>query len=257
MLPDIDTGVIITLTEWEQKVCEMQHNVQQKLKTKVSFDDIAADLAYCKHNNVYPYQHLDLKKVLWKNNRGEYAERLDTLAFYFDETQRRGDSIILQPQPVSLSKIEQELCLLIAPMRMKASRSTRSTRTDAHAELHNLGGELAFCKLFNLYPSEQFTIMTRSADGDYGDAVMHNGMVVDVEAVEAGNGAICIETARRGTGIDCYSLMTGSFPNYTFRGFVHRVDALQSGKISKLKSGKEGYVTVQKELRTFMEVASY
>lgn len=256
MIQEIEIGITTTLTDWEQKLCKIQSNLQRKINNHVHIQQIAADLAYCKVNNIYPYEHLELSKQPWKQFRGNGAEQIEDFVFFFDVKDEQIDFPASLNSMVALNRLEQEFCRLIAPQRTQASRAANlenrrvdKTRSDEQIEVHGLGGEFAFCKLFNLYPSEQFTIMARLPKDDYGDAVMQNGLVVDVKSTVYHTGRLLIMRWKKGVGIDCYALMTGPLPTYTFRGFASKTMALNPERIGRLKAdGAEGFITSQSEL---------
>ena len=80
---------------------------------------------------------------------------------------------------------------------------------------NSYGGEVAFCRLFNLKPDT-------STDEGYPpfDAVLPNGLTVDVKTTSVSNGMLIVKDT--GHTADIYALMIGTLPTYTFMGFAAR-----------------------------------
>lgn len=154
---------------------------------------------------------------------------------------------------VTLSDSEQAICKLIARMRFKCARSNgvRNAKigvlSNEMMDLNGFGGELAFTKGFNVYPD--FSIFVRSAqrgEDDGGDALLPNGLVVDVKTTHREDGRLLAQRWKI-PKLDLFALMTGEMPTYTFKGFMPASELLQDYRLVDLGHG-EGYAATQSEL---------
>lgn len=156
-------------------------------------------------------------------------------------------------QTVSLSYAERKLAHFLAKHRNGNNRSfnkvnLKISSEDAHTvDLEGMCGEIAFCKLFNLYPDLD---TEREPPHPLYDCVLSNGMRVDVKTTKYENGKLLVD-ARKGKktdGVDFYVLMTGSFPGpYAFRGFIAKTKIIRSERIGEL-CGYKSYMAEQSEL---------
>src|SRR4030067_307352 len=86
---------------------------------------------------------------------------------------------------VVLSALEQRLCRHVAEARNEANRQAQVTnakvgdRSDVEVNFEGVSGEVAFCRLFNIYPD--LTVQPRSSrrGTDTGDARLPSGHTVD------------------------------------------------------------------------------
>lgn len=119
---------------------------------------------------------------------------------------------------ITLNETEQRLCQFLAKKRadFDASSGTNPTvyggQDHSQMELNSLGGELAFCKAFNLYPDLDFEHFGTE------DAITHQGFRVDVKTTEWKNGKLMVKAIDR-NHCDLYALMIGTFPEYQVAGF--------------------------------------
>ena len=110
-----------------------------------------------------------------------------------------------------------------------------------------LGHELAFCKMFNLYPDLDTDRMPPYPEFD---AVLRDGWTVDVKTTRYDDGRLLVDVrkGRKVDGVDFYCLMTGEFPGpYTFRGFMAK-SVLVKPERKRVVSGHEAYAADQSEL---------
>ena len=88
---------------------------------------------------------------------------------------------------VLLNAQEQALCRYLAKLRHNNARNKNvknnkiGGQSDEMTDLEGIGGEVAFCKLFNLYPD--ISIEVRNSKTDKGDAVL-NDLVIDVKTTK-------------------------------------------------------------------------
>lgn len=131
---------------------------------------------------------------------------------------------------IKLNETEQRLCQFLAKKRSIHNDSVGAVATTygdldrSHAELNSLGGELAFCKAFNLYPDLEFDC--------YGteDAITHQGFRVDVKTTEWKNGKLMVKAIDR-DNCDLYALMIGTFPKYTVAGFSSSAELFKESNL--------------------------
>lgn len=121
-------------------------------------------------------------------------------------------------------------------------------------ELTGAGAEIAYCKLFNLYPD--FSIEPRSArlgTDNKKDASLL-AWIVDVKGTkEARHNLLArpvddnYSTHITRCSTDLFALMTGPYPTFTFRGFLPKTLFLRKGRIRDLGHGLT-YMSRQAEL---------
>ena len=128
-------------------------------------------------------------------------------------------------------------------VEMKASPGDGLTLT-----VEGVMGELAFAKLFNLYPP--VAVLLRG-DLPKFDTLLHDGRRVDVKTTRRPGGKMYVARHKGDTaGVDLYALMTGEPPGpWTYRGAMTRADLIVPGRIQVPIPGKPAYVALQRELR--------
>lgn len=148
----------------------------------------------------------------------------------------------------NLNGSEQSLVIRVAKDRSEYDKAKgfidhrkAEKQTAEFIERNGLGGELAFCKAFNLFPD----IAT-----DYPsehDAVLPNGMKVEIKTTEYKTGKLLV---RRMNDADIYVLITGTFPDYNIIGYVKASILAESEQELTSKSGKKNkaFVVVQEDL---------
>lgn len=156
-------------------------------------------------------------------------------------------------QTVSLTTAERKLSHFVAKNRNGNNRHFNkanlkiSSEDAATVDLEGMCGEIAFCKLFNVYPDLD---TNREPPHPLHDCILSNGMRVDVKTTKYENGKLLVDArkGRKTDGVDFYALMTGSFPGpYTFRGFIAREQIIQPHKLGLL-CGYKSYMAEQSEL---------
>lgn len=110
------------------------------------------------------------------------------------------------------------------------------------------GGEVAFCRLANVFPDTEYTI--RSVH----DAVV-DGHTVDVKTTRNKTGVMYVKKMHHEDFPEYYAQMVGDFPEYTFMGYVKKEDALQEWRVREFpQHNSSSYVIEQNELKeTFDE----
>jgi len=152
-------------------------------------------------------------------------------------------------QSIELNCIEQVLVQDVARQRCGGGRADMkvSGRGDAEICLEGVGGELAFCRLFGVYPEQVFYL--GPTGDDPGDAEI-DGFRIDVKTSKR-HDADLIAAQHKAVGrIPIHALMTGSFPEYVFRGFAWSGDLLEERQLVELGYGPT-YLYPRRMLRTW------
>ena len=162
---------------------------------------------------------------------------------------------------ITLGEVEQRLCQHVAKVRFSKNRENGvqnsmnkhlswNQEATVSIDLDGYGAELAFCRLFNVYPD--FTVHLRSTGEDSGDAKLPCGLAVDVKSTKYKNGNL-ITGIWKDDSTDLYALMVGEFPTYTFRGFMRKVDLIREERVGDLGYGPT-YIAPQEDLTELEEV---
>ena len=155
---------------------------------------------------------------------------------------------------VVLDEIEQLISKAIAKKRYENNRKKNiedkkiGKQTNAATDIEGFGAEMAFCKLFNVFPD--FSVFVRSTKSDKGDAELHviNG-VVDVKSTKYLDGRLLTPDYKEKGVVDLYALMIGEFPKYVFKGFMTSAELMQDHRIGDMGYGKKSYIAAQSELK--------
>lgn len=127
-------------------------------------------------------------------------------------------------KPVPLNAVEVKLCEYLARMRTKANRDAgvtsirKASESDEFIELQGIGGEVAFAKLFGLMPDLNLSLRSKGQN-DVGDCYSPALGFIDVKTTQKEAGPMNVRAPVR--GVSYYALMTGTFPEFTFRGLAH------------------------------------
>jgi len=128
---------------------------------------------------------------------------------------------------------------------------------DIKNDVDGLGAEYAFCKLFNVMPDLTIGIRSAKNGEDGGDAILHNGLSVDVKSTSYETGRlISVPWKSTNSHVDLYCLMTGECPTYTFRGFYRREDLFLENNKLELRKGNISYGVKQDKLKTLEEISA-
>ena len=151
---------------------------------------------------------------------------------------------------IELNDGEQEICKIIAKLRYKNNRDNNvknskvGDQSDELTDLEGIGGEMAFCKMVNSYPD--FSINIRNSETDVGDVFL-GGKWVDVKTTKYPNGKL-LAVPWKNNNVEIYALVTGTFPKYTYRGFMSAKKLLVESRLGDLGYGKT-YIATQDELK--------
>lgn len=106
------------------------------------------------------------------------------------------------------------------------------------------GGELAYCRLMNVYPDlDPHTL-------NIADCTLHDGSaagtLVDVKTTSNPEGKLYVAPWKRGK-VDLFVLMVANPPTFTYRGSLPSIDMIAPYRLKPCRNG-EAYVAEQWEL---------
>jgi hypothetical protein len=159
---------------------------------------------------------------------------------------------------ILLSLPEQKIARYFARERQRINRAAGiidqqvSLQKAEDTELVGFAGELAFCKLFNLYPD--FSLEPRRGGHD---CVWH-GERVDVKATDCLTGQLLGRPKKKHEPVDIYALMIcywcwndeGSEALFTFPGYATRKELFADDRLTDLGRGPV-YAIPQCDLRPY------
>ena len=136
---------------------------------------------------------------------------------------------------IELNEAEQRLVRFISKERFERHRDNLQGKNHQSLQqvVEGLGGEFAFCKLFNLYPD----ISVEPHKEDTGDCGTH-GKRIDVKTTQYENGNLVIVPWKDISKIDYFALMIGTFPKYTYKGLMSSDQAKIDENLTDLGHGK-------------------
>jgi len=159
-------------------------------------------------------------------------------------------------QSITLTYCEKKLSHFVARHRNGNNRYFNITNLkispdSPHAvDLEGIAGEIAFCRLFNVYPDLD---TDRPPPHPFYDATIHPapGYRIDVKTTKYESGKLLVDARKNSVktdAVDFYALMTGSFPGpYVYRGMIARETIIAPHRIQTIK-GYRSYVATQNEL---------
>ena len=134
----------------------------------------------------------------------------------------------------TLTESEQIIAKFVAEQRTANNRNAgtgnnrRSDMSDFEVDLQGFGGELAFCRLANVFPD--LTVHNRSAakGQDTGDCIL-DGLRIDVKTSKKADSGLWVNVRKIGT-VDVYALMVGTFPTFRLVGLAD-TETVETGKL--------------------------
>lgn len=126
-------------------------------------------------------------------------------------------------------------------------RHDAMTSVDVH--VMGLAGEIAFCKLTNVYPD--FTTEPRRGTPD----CQYFGQTVDIKTSKSPNANLVVPVRSRALATNWYALMVVAWPSHCFRfcGLAHVVDIERPDRLTDLGKGPV-YLVPRGELLTADEI---
>jgi hypothetical protein len=152
---------------------------------------------------------------------------------------------------VKLNEMEQRLVKTVAKGRrdFNTLRGTKRVKypdvSDEYLpDIEGFAGEVAFCKIFNIFPDMDIRPVTHETDD--GDCLW-NGLRIDVKTTHRPEGKLLCSNNKKLGMVDYYALMTGVFPMYFYRGVISAEELLVSERMTTLMP-VPAYVADQEEL---------
>ena len=226
---------------------------QSLVRKDVSKQDISEYWEICREKGHYPYRAMDRQP-------------------WFDEIER---PVTSKGVVVQLSAFEIALALKLGPERTKAARKAGAwnmiqdgkpgSDRERFIEQNGIAGEIAFAKLFNIFPSGQLLIEARKAKDDDGDHVLED-RVIDVKTTEYPYGKLTLAPWKANEDffdrVHVLSLMTGDIRSaeerrsgngkrgsYVWHGFISSRDIVNPTRLKPLPGrDKPEYIASQAEL---------
>lgn len=163
---------------------------------------------------------------------------------------------------------EQLICKGFAKRRHEANRNANVTnrkygpQSDEQIDLNGIGGELAFCKIFNVMPDFSLSPRSALAGNDFGDAVIQpwgldgGKILVDIKTTNVINGRLIAPMTKQPNRDMIFCLMVGELPTYCFRGFYPNLLMLHKRNIVTINS-KECFAVLQDQLMSLQQIKEY
>jgi len=123
---------------------------------------------------------------------------------------------------IILNIAEQKLSKYLGQKRFENARKKNKPnmkiggQSNYETDLNSIGAEIAFCKMFNLYPDTE----TDLNDLPVFDAITRQGRLVDIKSTKYENGHLLVAPWKDKNNVDYYCLMVGDFPKYRFCGMI-------------------------------------
>lgn len=147
---------------------------------------------------------------------------------------------------ITLNEVEIRLAKFVAKKRHELAREKGRPnlrvggQSDEFTDLNGAGGEIAFCKAMNVYPSLVI------GELDNHDAEILSG-TVDVKTTKYRNGRLLAVQSKAMKPADLYALIIGEIPNYRYVGMATAAELFQKENITNLGRG-DGYAIEQQFL---------
>ena len=154
-------------------------------------------------------------------------------------------------QRTTLNDVEQRLVKTVAVLRNEENRRKgfvdrkKSAEDSVTLDVFGFGGEVAFCRIHNVYPD--LYIKARKTSDDRGD-VAWSGLGLDVKSTKMDGGSLLVLPWKKSRYVDGYALMTGEFPTYEYRGMIRTEEVFQDQWLRDLGRG-DTYVVPQTQLK--------
>lgn len=148
-----------------------------------------------------------------------------------------------------LNNAEQLVAKYVGEKRYESNRANNvaiskiGPQSHEDTEVNGVCGEIAFCKIFNIYPDFEIVY-----PAPIHDAIL-NGYKIDVKTTVYQTGRLLVEITKRKYlhALDYFALMIGEFPQYWFIGYMAAKDIMVDSKIIDLGLG-DTFAAEQHEL---------
>ena len=153
-----------------------------------------------------------------------------------------------------LNNGEQAVAKILAILRNEINRAKgllnkkHSGQPDWKVEIEGVGSEMAVSHVLNVFPPI-------SLNPDAGWDITYKGKKIDVKTTEYINGMLIADPTGKLGEVDMFLLTTGSFPQYTIRGWATKRKLCQEKNLTVLKEGcPPVYALPQDELKSIGEM---
>ena len=149
---------------------------------------------------------------------------------------------------VALNHMEYDLSIYLASRRYAGNRSHGiidqkiGKQSVADTDIGGIGGEIAFCKLFNFYPD-----LSLSPRRGGCDCVTKSGRTVDVKHTPYNTGKL-LAYRKEECAVDYYALMVGEFPEFDCRGYIPADALIRKENLRDMGYGYLSYTLSQEQL---------
>jgi hypothetical protein len=156
---------------------------------------------------------------------------------------------------IELNEAEQKLAMYLAEKRQRANERLRlagkkfAKLGDLETHVDGVSAEIAFCRLFNIYPDTDVR-----EDGEYpaADCRLPDGRTVDVKTTRLEDGRMmCVRWKK--ARVDMFALMVGVPPRFKYAGMITAADLLRPERIGDFGHG-DTYAVTQEELEGMLLV---
>ena len=137
---------------------------------------------------------------------------------------------------VRLTSEEAKICQFLGKARRQSNRSHGindqlvARENPEERDIEGIGAEMAFAKLYNLYPP--FNIQPQSGSADF---IM--GRTIDIKQSNHLDARLIVPPSKiEKGGCDAYVLATGKLPYYIFRGFAKKEQICNQKNLITLRS---------------------
>lgn len=138
---------------------------------------------------------------------------------------------------ITLNDAEQRIARWVGTQRQAANDAShvpdarRADASSADVHINGFGAELAFCKLFNVYPD--FDIQPRRGGADCS----RFGEAVDVKATTYQDGRLLALPHKTALAADVYALLVVAWPEFRFVGFARAAELFVPERLTNLGRG--------------------
>lgn len=156
---------------------------------------------------------------------------------------------------IELSPVEQRLVEYVAKLRRAncAAAGVRNAKfgsqSDEETDRLGVAGEIAFAKLFNVFPDLTTEPRHGGADSDVGP------YRIDVKTTKYPTGRLLAATWKTILDVDVYALILAEPPRYGFCGFARAGDLLHPSRLADV-AGRSGYSLDQTALRPDLPITA-
>ena len=138
---------------------------------------------------------------------------------------------------ITLSESEIRIATWLAKMRTDSNREAKvydhkiGPQDGEYTDLEGMLGEMAFCKLFNVYPDLSIKPQGHSYDCNIG------GLRIDVKTTRHHNGKLLASTTKSVHDCDYYVLMVGAGGTYELIGYANSKSLIDEKNVIDLGHG--------------------